>query len=131
MRPRATLPFVSAPAEVEASDDVLLARRREALRLPAVVATCVAGVFLALSVLFGVVASVLLHRHPGWLTPNGATYVPPTHAQRVANAVEWGAPIVVGLVLIVATWWFRSRGLKAATYVAGGLAVLCGVRAVW
>lgn len=112
-------------------DDHFLERRRSALLVPAILATCVGLPLIALSVLLHVLGEVLAHSHPDWLVPAGTTYIPPSGSERARIIVRAGFPIIAGLGFLVLTWRFRGQGRRVATMICAVAVVVMGILSLW
>jgi hypothetical protein len=108
-----------------------LQRRQSVLLVPALLATCIGVPLLALGVLEHVVGEVLVHTHPHWLNPGGATYVPPTGAQRVRDLVRAAVPAIASLGALFLTWRSRRRGLRLTTTLGAAATILLAASVVW
>jgi hypothetical protein len=108
-----------------------LQRRQSVLLVPALLATCIGVPLLALGVLEHVVGEVLVHTHPHWLNPGGATYVPPTGAQRVRDLVRAAVPAIASLGALFLTWRSRRRGLRVTTTLGAAATILLAASVVW
>lgn len=117
--------------DVRSDVDTLAERRRSALLLPAILATCVGLPLIALSVLLHVVGEVVMHSHPEWFEPAGVTSLPPSDSERARIIVRAAVPIIAGLGFLVLTWRFRGQGRRAATLICAVVVILMGIASLW
>jgi hypothetical protein len=126
---RVKLPPVSSDVEAATTGDLQLSRRRHALLVPAVLATCLGGALLALSLLLLIVGELVGHSALG-RPPAGMTYIPPSGSDQAMSAAQELGPIVVGVGLLLLTWRYRGRGRVWATWVCAVAMVLVSVAAL-
>jgi hypothetical protein len=122
---------VSHEVGIRASGETALDARRNALLMPAILATLMGGFLIATSLVLNLTLIVVLQAHPGWWQQPGTISIPPSGTERVRNFIRFAAPIVAGVFLIALTWRHRSHGRRAATFVCAGAAVLMGILCWW